>query len=74
MWIQGNDYEGLGWNVFGEAHQLDRLVEASISNAIERFVHTNAPATGDQLTFFVAVEIMWRFQRRHVQAGLDDVP
>jgi hypothetical protein len=41
--IQGSDYEGLGWNVFGKAHQLDRGVEAPVRNAIDRFVHTNAP-------------------------------
>jgi len=71
--IQGSDYEGLGWNVFGEAHQLDRSVEAPVKNAIERFVHTNAPATGDQLTFYVAVEIMRRFAPSLLVVNFSDV-
>lgn len=71
--IQGSDYEGLGWNVFGETHQLDRSVEAPVKNAIERFVHTNAPATGDQLTFFVAVEIMRRFAPSLLVLNFSDV-
>jgi len=71
--IQGSDYEGLGWNVFGEAHQLDRGVEAPVKNAIDRFVHTNAPATGDQLTFFVAVEVMRRFAPSLLVVNFSDV-
>jgi hypothetical protein len=71
--IQGSDYEGLGWNVFGEAQRLDRKVEATVQSAIQQFVHTNAPATGDQLTFFVAIEIMRRYAPSLLVADFSDV-
>lgn len=71
--IQGSDYEGLGWNVLGEAHQLGPELEVSVKSAIQEFVHTNAPATGDQLTFFVAVEIMRRFAPCLLVVNFSDV-
>jgi len=71
--IQGSDYEGLGWNVFGETHQLDPSMQAPVKSAIDRFIHTNAPATGDQLTFFVAVEIMRRFAPSLLVVNFSDV-
>lgn len=71
--IQGNDYEGLGWNVSGEAHQLGRNLEVSVKSAIQQFVHSNAPATGDQLSFFVTVEIMRRFAPSLLVLNFSDV-
>jgi len=71
--LQSSDYEGLGWNVFGERQQLDRNVEASVQSAIQHFVHANAPATGDQLTFFVTVEIMRRYSPSLLVVNFSDV-
>jgi hypothetical protein len=71
--IQGSDYEGLGLDVFGSTRRLDPTLEISLQSAIQNFVHTNAAATGDQLTFFVAIEIMRRFAPSLLVVNFSDV-
>jgi hypothetical protein len=71
--VQGSDYEGLGWDIFGDTRRLDRALEAPVQNAIQQFVHANTAATGDQLTFFVAVEIMRRYAPSLLVVNLSDV-
>ena len=71
--IQSSDYEGLGWEILGSTRRLDPLLEASVRNAIEKFIHTNAPATGDQLTFFVSAEIMRRYAPPVLVVNFSDV-
>jgi len=71
--IQNSDYEGLGWSVSGGAQGLDRKLEVSVQSAIQQFVHTNAPATGDQLTHFVAIEIMRRYAPSLLVVNFSDV-
>lgn len=57
--LRGSNYEGLGWNIMGERQAGEMM--APVETAIQQFVHANAPATGDQLTYFVAVEIMRKY-------------
>lgn len=71
--IEGSNYEGLGWNVFDAAQQLDPSVEASIRTAIANFVHSGGPTSGDELTFFVAREIMRKFAPQVLVVALSDV-
>jgi len=71
--VQGSDYEGLGWDTFGDTRRLDRTLEGPVQNAIQQFVHANTAATGDQLTFFVAVEIMRRYAPSLLVVNLSDV-
>ncbi|MGO8791541.1 MAG: hypothetical protein ACLQVL_29700 [Terriglobia bacterium] len=71
--MQSSDYEGLGWSVSGGAQGLDRKLEASVQSAIQQFVHTNAATTGDQLTYFVAVEIMRRYAPSLLVVNFSDV-
>jgi hypothetical protein len=71
--VQGSDYEGLGWDVLGEPRRLDSAFESSVQSAIQSFVHANSPATGDQLTFFVAIEIMRRYAPSLLVVNLSDV-
>lgn len=59
--LEGSNYEGLGWNVFDAADQLDPRVESSIKSAIAGFVHNDGPTSGDELTFFMTREIMRKF-------------
>jgi hypothetical protein len=59
--MAGSNYEGLGWNVFDAADQLDPRVRASIETAIAEFVHGGGPTSGDELTFFMTREIMRKF-------------
>jgi len=71
--IEGSNYEGLGWNVFDAAQQLDPGVEASIRSAIANFVHSGGPTSGDELTFFVTREIMRKFAPKLLVAVFSDV-
>src|SRR5581483_1452046 len=71
--MQGSDYEGLGWDVLGNTHRLDPSFEAPVQSAIQSFVHSNSPATGDQLTFFVALEVMRRYAPSLLVVNLSDV-
>ncbi len=59
--LQANNFEGLGWSVFGESSELDNSTLASVTSAIEDLVHTAAPATGDEFTYLVALEVIRRF-------------
>ena len=59
--MAGSNYEGLGWNVFDAADQLDPRVRGSIEAAIAGFVHSGGPTSGDELTFFMTREIMRKF-------------
>lgn len=71
--LRGSNYEGLGWNVLGERHGLQPPVRVSVENAIQQYVHSNGPSTGDQLTYFVAREIMRRFAPSVLVVNFSDV-
>jgi hypothetical protein len=71
--LQSSNYEGLVWNVAGEAHGLEASLEASVRSAIRRFIQTNAPTTGDQLTYFVSVEIMRQYAPSLLVVNFSDV-
>ena len=62
-----------GWNVLGSTRRLDPALETSVRNAIQEFVHSNAPATGDQLTYYVCVEIMRRYAPPVLVVNFSDV-
>ncbi len=59
--LNSDNYDGLGWSVGGDASSLDRIALGTMQQAIEDLVRTNAPATGDEFTYLVAVEVMKRF-------------
>lgn len=59
--MAGSNYEGLDWNVFDAADQLDPRVRGTIETAIANFVHSGGPTSGDELTFFMSREIMRKF-------------
>ncbi len=56
-----DNYDGLGWSVFGDEPVLDLPMQSSMQKAIEDLVRTNAPVTGDEFTFLVSAEVMRRF-------------
>jgi hypothetical protein len=56
-----DNYDGLGWSVFGDEPVLDLPMQSSMQKAIEDLVRTNAPVTGDEFTFLVSSEVMRRF-------------
>jgi hypothetical protein len=69
--LRSSNYEGLGWNILGEPRAAQTL--APVENAIQQFVHSNAPTTGDQLTFFVTVEIMRKYAPSILFVNFSDV-
>ncbi len=71
--IAGNNYEGLGWNVFDAAQQLDPRARSTIEAAIASFVQSGGPTSGDELTFFMTREIMRKFSPRVLLVALSDV-
>jgi hypothetical protein len=71
--LEGSNFEGLGWNVFDAAAQLDPRVESSIKIAIANFVRGGGPTSGDELTFFIAREVMRKFAPRVLTVAFSDV-
>jgi hypothetical protein len=71
--MEGNNYEGLGWNVFDAADRLDPRVQGSIQAAIASFVRGGGPTSGDELTFFMTREVMRKFAPRLLVVALSDV-
>jgi hypothetical protein len=71
--MEGNNYEGLGWNVFDAADRLDPRVRDSIRDAVARFVHSGGPTSGDELTFFMVREIMRCFTPQLLVVVFSDV-
>ncbi len=59
--LNGDNYDGLGWNVGGDPSTLDKIALGTIQDAITDLVKTNAPVTGDEFTYLVTVEVMKRF-------------
>ncbi|MGA2350329.1 MAG: hypothetical protein ABSF70_07850 [Terracidiphilus sp.] len=59
--LESNNYEGLGWSSSGETSTLDEKTHATVLQAIDDLIRTNAPVTGDEFTFLVSVEVMRRF-------------
>lgn len=71
--LAGSNFEGLGWNVFDAATQLDPRVEISIKTAIANFVRGGGSTSGDELTFFMTREIMRKFAPRVLTVAFSDV-
>lgn len=58
-------YEGLGWTVFKSGQQLDANVRETLTKALVNYIHgPEKPSTGDELTFFIAREVMREFAPR----------
>jgi hypothetical protein len=59
--LNSDNYDGLGWSVGGDSSSLDQVTLGAMQQAIDNLVHTSAPASGDEFTYLVAVEVMRRF-------------
>jgi hypothetical protein len=69
--LLGSNYEGLGWNITGERQGGEAL--APVESAIQQFVHSNAPTTGDQLTYYVTIEIMRKYAPSILFVNFSDI-
>ena len=59
--LNSDNYDGLGWSIGGESSVLDRITLGAIQQAIEELIRTSAPATGDEFTHLVSLEVIKRF-------------
>ena len=58
-------YEGIGWTIFSGGRQLDRQVTETLKRGLVEYIYgPEAPNSGDELTFFVAREVMREFAPR----------
>ena len=71
--MEGDNYEGLGWNVFDASNQLDPRVRSTIQSAIASFVQGGGPTSGDELTFFMSREVMRKFAPQLLVVAFSDV-
>ncbi len=58
-------YEGVGWTIFKAGRKLDRHVQRTLTHALMEYINgPEAPTSGDELTFFIAREVMREFSPR----------
>ncbi len=63
--ILSEGYEGVGWTIFKAGRQLDRQVRETLTRGLVEYIHgPEAPSSGDELTFFIAREVMREFAPR----------
>ncbi len=63
--VLSEGYEGVGWTIFKAGRQLDRKVHETLTRGLVEFINgPEAPTSGDELTFFIAREIMREFAPR----------
>ena len=60
--ILNEGYEGVGWTIFKAGRQLDRHLRETLVHGLAEYIHgPEAPASGDELTFFITREVMREF-------------
>jgi hypothetical protein len=60
--VLAEGYEGIGWTIFKAGRELDRTARESLTRALVEYINgPEAPASGDELTFFIAREVMREF-------------
>jgi len=63
--VLNEGYEGVGWTIFKAGHKLDQHIRDTLQRALVEYIHgPEAPSSGDELTFFIAREIMREFSPR----------
>ncbi|MEO8128336.1 MAG: hypothetical protein ABJF23_31005 [Bryobacteraceae bacterium] len=63
--ILSEGYEGVGWTIFKAGKQLDQHVRDTLTRGLVEYIHgPESPSSGDELTFFMAREVMREFAPR----------
>lgn len=58
-------YEGIGWTIFRGGRELDRQVKETLTHSLVEYIYgPEQPTSGDELTFFIAREVMREFSPR----------
>lgn len=71
--LQGGNYEGLGWNIFDGTSELDPRARSTIQQAVSALVQGSGPITGDEFTYWMSVEIMRKFAPSLLVITLSDM-
>ena len=72
--ILSEGYEGVGWTVFKGGRQLDQHVRDTLTRSLIEYINgPEAPASGDELTFFMTREIMREFAPRLILVNFWDM-
>lgn len=60
--VLAEGYEGVGWTIFKAGRQLDEKVRETLTRGLMDYINgPEAPTSGDELTFFIAREVMREF-------------
>jgi hypothetical protein len=63
--ILSEGYEGVGWTIFKSGHKLDEHIRETLTRSLVEYINgPEAPASGDELTFFITREVMREFAPR----------
>jgi len=63
--VLSEGYEGVGWTIFQAGRKLDQHVRETLLRGLIEYINgPEAPTSGDELTFFIAREIMREFAPR----------
>jgi hypothetical protein len=63
--IMNEGYEGVGWTIFQGNRELDSKIRETLTRSLVEYIQgPEAPASGDELTFFIAREVMREFSPR----------
>ncbi len=58
-------YEGVGWTIFKAGKSLDQHVQSTLTRGLAEYINgPEAPSSGDELTYFIAREVMREFSPR----------
>lgn len=58
-------YEGIGWTIFDSERQIDKEIKETLTRSLVEYIYgPEAPTSGDELTFFIAREVMRAFEPR----------
>jgi hypothetical protein len=72
--ILSEGYEGVGWTIFKADRQLDSKVRETLTHAMVEYINgPEAPASGDELTYFITREVMREFAPRLILVNFWDM-
>ncbi|MGH9628492.1 MAG: hypothetical protein ACRD7E_09165 [Bryobacteraceae bacterium] len=72
--ILNEGYEGVGWTIFREGRRLEKQVRETLTRGLVEYIHgPEAPASGDELTFFITREVMREFAPRLILVNVWDM-
>ncbi len=72
--VLNEGYEGVGWTIFKAGRGLDKHVRETLVRGLVEYINgPEAPASGDELTFFITREVMREFSPRLILVNFWDM-